>query len=93
VSAKLVTALSGQGGDDLKDLVGLPIPIHVTGSFNEPEWKLDLESAVKEKVKAEGRKVIDKALADPEKALADPKGLLEDPQKSLEGFKGLFRSN
>lgn len=80
VTTKLVAALTGQGGDDLKDLVGIPIPIRITGSFAEPDWKLDLQSVFEEKVKGQTQDVIDEALKDPGKALKDPK-------KLLEGFK------
>ena len=80
VTAKLVASLSGQGGDDLKDLVGVPIPIRITGSFSEPDWELDLKSVLEEKVKGQAKGVVDEVLKDPQKALKDPK-------KLLEGFK------
>jgi AsmA protein len=80
VTTKLVAALTGQGGDDLKDLVGIPIPIRITGSFSAPDWQLDLQSVFEEKVKGQAQDVIDEALKDPQKALQDPK-------KLLEGFK------
>lgn len=77
VTAKLVASLTGQGGDDLKDLVGVPIPIRITGSFTEPDWQLDLKSVLEEKVKSQAKGVVDKALKDPQEALKDPKKLLE----------------
>lgn len=80
VTTTLVKSLSGQGGDDLKDLVGVPIPIRITGSFAEPDWELDLKSVLQDKVKAQARDIVDEVLKDPQKAL-------EDPKKLLEGFK------
>ena len=80
VTAKLVASLSGQGGDDLKDLVGVPIPIRIKGSFSEPDWELDLKSVFEESIKTQAKDSIDEALKDPEKAFKDPK-------KLLEGFK------
>lgn len=47
VEAKLVDSLSGQGGKD--GLAGLPIPIRIRGSFDDPSfqinWKAVLQSA------------------------------------------------
>jgi len=80
VTAKLVASLSGQGGDDLKDLVGVPIPIRIKGSFSEPDWELDLKSVFEESIKARGKETIEEALKDPEK-------IMKDPKKLLEGFK------
>lgn len=80
VTAKLIASLTGQGGDDLKDLVGVAIPIRITGSFSEPDWELDLKSVLEEEVKGQVKGVVDEALKDPQKALKDPK-------KLLEGFK------
>ena len=80
VTAKLVTSLSGQGGDDLKDLVGVPIPIRIKGSFSEPEWQLDLQSVFEETFKARAKESF-------EEVLKDPGQILKDPKKLLEGFK------
>lgn len=80
VTAKLVTSLSGQGGDDLKDLVGVPIPIRIKGSFSEPEWQLDLQSVFEETLKARAKESF-------EEVLKDPGQILKDPKKLLEGFK------
>lgn len=77
MTAKLVATLSGQGADDLKDLVGVPIPIRITGTFSKPEWELDLKSVLKEKVKSQAKDIVDEALKDPQKALKDPKELLK----------------
>jgi AsmA protein len=80
VTAKLVASLSGQGGDDLKDLVGVPIPVRIKGSFAELDWKIDLQSVFEESVKAKAKDSL-------EGALKDPDGALKDPKKLLEGFK------
>lgn len=90
VTAKLVGNLSGQGGEDLKELSGVPLPIHVTGSFAKPEWELDLKSALEAKVKAEAEGTLKKALENPGKALENPKDLLGDPKQKLKGLKNFF---
>jgi AsmA protein len=87
VTAKLVASMTGQGGDDLKDLVGVPLPIRITGSFTEPDWKLDLKSVLEEKVKSQAKGVVDQVMKNPQEALKDPKKLLGEPKKLLEGFK------
>jgi AsmA protein len=76
VKATVVKTLKGQGGDELKDLVGIPIPIHVTGSFAEPSYALD----TRELMQAMGKSKIQDAI---EEKVGDDrvKGLL----------KGLFK--
>jgi AsmA protein len=91
VTTTLVGTTKGQEGEGLQDLAGLPIPIRVTGTFAQPDWKLDLRSAMEEKVKGQVKGVIEEAVKNPQKALQDPKKLLEEPKKSLEGLKRLFR--
>lgn len=45
--ATLVNSLEGQGGRELKDLVGIPVPIRVSGSFDKPNYKVDMERLIK----------------------------------------------
>jgi AsmA protein len=80
VTSKRAASLSGKGGDDLKELVGVPIPIRVKGSFSEPEWELDLKSVFEESIKARAKESLQETLKDPQK-------ILDDPKKPLEGFK------
>ncbi len=87
VTATLVASLTGQGGDDLKELVGVPIPIRIKGSFAEPDWELDLKSVLEEKIKSQAKGVVDQVLKDPKKALENPKEILKDPKELLKGFK------
>ncbi len=87
VTAKLVASLTGQGGDDLQDLVGVPIPIRVQGSLTDPGWKLDLRSVLEEKVKSQAKEAVEKVLQDPKKALENPKEILKDPKELIKGFK------
>ncbi|MGM0811217.1 AsmA family protein [Thioalkalivibrio sp.] len=46
----LVATIEGQGGRSLEDLRGLTLPIRITGSFEEPRFRLDLEEVVRERV-------------------------------------------
>jgi len=38
-------------GLGIKELEGIPIPVHLTGPFDHPRWDLDLESALSTAVK------------------------------------------
>lgn len=91
VTAKLVASIKGQEGEGLDDLVGIPIPIRITGTFSEPKWKLDLKSVLEEKIKSQAKGVLEGAIKEPEKAMEEPKKLLEEPKKSLEGLKKMFK--
>jgi AsmA protein len=64
IKATVVKTLEGQGGEELKDLVGIPIPIHVTGSFNQPKYALDTEELVKAVGKSKIDKTIDEKIGD-----------------------------
>jgi AsmA protein len=91
VTTTLVGSTKGQAGEGLEDLAGLPIPIRLTGTFAAPDWKLELKSAMEEKVKGQVKGVLEEAVKDPQKALRDPKKLLEEPKKTLEGLKNFFK--
>ena len=45
----VVETSGGQGGKGLEELRGLTIPIKLTGSLYAPKYKLDIESALKQK--------------------------------------------
>jgi len=64
VKATVVKTLEGQGGEELKDLVGIPIPIHVTGSFAEPKYALDTEALVQALGTSKVQKMIDEKVGD-----------------------------
>jgi AsmA protein len=76
VRATLVTTLKGQGGEEMKDLVGIPIPIHVTGSFAEPKYALDTQALAEAVAKSKVQDVIEDKVGD-------------DAVKGL--LKGLFK--
>lgn len=63
VSPTIVGSSKGQGGKGLEDLAGLTIPIRLTGSLYAPKYKLDLQTALKQKAGDELRgKLADKVL-------------------------------
>jgi len=76
VAATIVTTLKGQGGEELKDLVGIPIPIHVTGNVADPTYALDTDALAEALAKSKIQDVIDEKIGD-------------DAVKGL--LKGLFK--
>lgn len=82
VKTKIVASDKGQGGEELKDLNGLTIPVKLKGSYLDPKISLDLESLVEQKAKAELEKKK-------EKVVEDVKKKAEDKLKDLipKGFK------
>lgn len=49
LKAVIVSTAKGQGGKDLEDLKGLPVPIKITGPFQKPSIKLSLQEVLKDK--------------------------------------------
>jgi len=76
IKATVVTTLKGEGGEELKDLVGIPIPIHVTGSFSDPNYALDTEALAEAVAKSKLQDVLEDKIGD-------------DTVKGL--LKGLFK--
>ena len=76
VKATLVKTLEGQGGAELKDLVGIPIPIRVTGNFAEPQYALDTQALAEALAQSKVQDLIDEKIGD-------------DAVKGL--LKGLFK--
>ncbi|MGQ0502110.1 MAG: AsmA family protein [Panacagrimonas sp.] len=62
-SPAIVASSKGQGGKGLEDLAGITVPIKLTGSLFEPKYKLDLQTALKQKAGDELRgRISDKLL-------------------------------
>ena len=76
VQATLVKTLKGQGGEELDDLVGVPIPIHVTGSAAEPRYALDTEALAEALAKSKVQDAIEEKVGD-DKVKGLLKGLLK----------------
>ena len=67
----VVASVKGQGGEDLRDLAGLTIPIRIEGPFEKPEVGVDMDDLLKdlvakrakeklEKVRKEARRKVEK---------------------------------
>jgi AsmA protein len=68
----LVGSLEGQGGKELAELKGIPIPISVTGSFDDPQYSLDLRAVLTEQAKAKAGKKIEEKIDQTLKEKVDP---------------------
>ena len=60
VTTSVVTSGKGQGGEDLKDLAGLDIPIRVTGTFSEPSYGLDFKGLASALAKSKAGALVGK---------------------------------
>ncbi|MEJ2213773.1 MAG: AsmA family protein [Gammaproteobacteria bacterium] len=68
VETTIVGTDKGQGGEELKELEGLNIPVKITGSFNQPKYTVDwgkvLQGQAKEKVKEKVEEKLNEKLKD-----------------------------
>lgn len=85
LTVNVVETFKGQGGEELEDLKGVPIPVRVDGTFSEPQYRIDLAGLAEAKAKAK----ID------EKVEEEKQELKEKVQEKLEEklgdkLKGLF---
>ncbi len=64
IQATLVKSLEGQGGQNLDELVGIPIPIRVTGSFAEPKYALDTEALAQSLAKGKAKELIEEKVGE-----------------------------
>ncbi len=102
VKVKIVGTDKGQGGQELKELFGLTIPVKVQGSWLKPDVSLDLKSIfeqkasaeitkkkqeLKDKVKQKEQELKAKAEQEKQQAIDDAKTKIEDKLKESI-FKG-----
>jgi len=78
LTAKIVGSLKGQGGKKLSDLKGLAIPVQISGSFEQPQYQVQLDTVITKSVEKKARKKLKKKL---KKKFGN----------QLQQFKGLFQ--
>jgi AsmA protein len=91
VTATLVATSKGQGGKELGDLAGVPVPVHVTGTFAQPEYGLDAQALAEAVAKGKAKEVVDAQKAKIEEKVGEKAGGLlgeEGPAKLLKGLFG-----
>jgi AsmA protein len=81
LKTSIVGSLQGQGGEDLKKLKGVTIPVRVTGPFDNPSYKPDLSAALSDTVKQKAKEKVEEQKEEVQQKLQD----------KLKGkLKGLF---
>jgi AsmA protein len=71
LTTKFVDSLKGQGGEDLEELKGLSVPVHVGGTFSKPTYAPDLAAVLSDAAKAEVEKKVEKERKKLQKKLGD----------------------
>jgi AsmA protein len=82
----IVSTPKGQGGKGLEELVGIPIPVRIHGSWNDPQFNIQLAQILREQQKAKLKEKLDSKVE--EKLQEKVPEELEDKLKDK--FKKLF---
>ena len=92
LTTTLVESLEGQGGEEAADLKGLPIPIKITGSFEKPQFSLDLKPLLEAKAREELEHQKQKLKKEVDKKLDEEKQKAKEKldKKLKDKLKGLF---
>ncbi len=85
VKATVVATLAGQGGNDLAQLNGVTLPVHLTGPFAAMSYQLDWSSVAAQAIKSKAADKVKSLLGD---KLRSGKGT--DPSKITDALKGLL---
>jgi len=60
LTTKFVGSLKGQGGEEMAELKGVSVPVHVGGTFSKPTYVPDLAAVLSDAAKAEVEKKVEK---------------------------------
>lgn len=71
LTTKFVGSLKGQGGEDVAELKGVAVPVHVGGTFSKPTYVPDLAAVLSDAAKAEVEKKVEKEKEKLQKKLGD----------------------
>lgn len=71
LTTKFVGSLKGQGGEDMAELKGVAVPVHVGGTFSKPTYVPDLAAVLSGAAKAEVEKKVEKEKEKLQKKLGD----------------------
>lgn len=55
----IVESSKGQGGRGLEDLGGITVPVHLTGTFTAPKYKIEIADAVRARAKAQVKEQLE----------------------------------
>ena len=85
----IVNTPTGQGGEALEELVGIPIPVKIKGNWNDPDFSVQLSKILEEQQKAKLKKKFDDKVDEKigekleEKVPEEVKDKLKDKLKNL----------
>jgi len=83
LATTIVASLEGQGSKDMEDLVGVPVPVKISGPFAKPKVRADMEELAKRLFKGKVEEKVEKKI---EEKLKD-----KLPDELKDKLKGLFR--
>jgi AsmA protein len=69
VKATVVNTTKGQGGDELSQLAGLTVPVHLTGSFDVMKYQVDYSAVAGQFAKSKAVERVQEKLGDKLKGL------------------------
>ncbi len=91
-TATVVASTRGQGGKDLQDLAGVPIPVRITGTFQNPKYGLDTAALGKALATSKVKSLV--KIPGATTGGADGGSPVDGAKKAIEGIggalKGLF---
>jgi len=90
LTTTLVKTMEGQGGGDLKDLLGIPIPVRLSGSFADPKPSVDTKVLAKRLLQGKVEEQKEKLQQKVQEKIQD-KLQGELPSVLQDRLKGLFR--
>ncbi|MEJ2456337.1 MAG: AsmA family protein [Candidatus Thiodiazotropha sp.] len=81
----IVSTPKGQGGQGLEELVGVPIPVRIHGSWSDPQFSIQLAKILEEQQKAKLKEKLDSKVEEKlqEKVPEDLENKLKDKFKKL----------
>jgi AsmA protein len=86
----IVNTPSGQGGEALEDLVGIPIPVRIKGNWSDPDFTIELGKILEEQQKAKLKQKLDDKVDEKISEKLDEKVPEEVKDKLKDKLKKLF---
>ncbi|MFW5792511.1 MAG: AsmA family protein [Desulfohalobiaceae bacterium] len=78
ITTRVVGTLEGQQGKELSELRGLSVPIRITGTFDQPSFKPDVEAIASQLGLQKGKEIIEERIGEQlEQSPVQPDKLLE----------------
>ncbi len=88
ITTRVVGTLEGQQGKELSELKGLSVPIRITGTFDQPSFKPDVEAIASQLGLQQGKEIIEEKKQELEEKIG--KELEQSPVQPDKLLEGLF---